>query len=174
MIILDEVTVRFGALRALDRVSLAVRRGETMGLLGGPGAGKSTLLALLAGSLRPHHGRVRVDGLDPVTDAAALQQRLGPVDPAGPEALSTGPTSATAGRGLVLIDAPPTAPATPEGATVVIASRDPEALTAACDRLTMLERGRVVARSHVAPHDDAGRSEPDGRHRGTTPRRNRP
>ncbi len=174
MIILDEVTVRFGGLHALHRVSLAVRRGETMGLLGGPGAGKSTLLALLAGLLRPHHGRVRIDGLDPVTDASALRARLGPVELVGPAADAPGWASPTAGVGLVLVDAPVASPTVPEGATAVIASRDPSALARDCDRLTVLEHGRVVARSHVPQGRDGGRPPLDGQHRGTTPRRNGP
>lgn len=174
MIILDEVTVRFGALRALDGVSLAVRRGETMGLLGEPGAGKSTLLALLAGSLRPHRGRVRIDGLDPVTDASALRQRLGSVELVGPAAAAAWRSAATAGAGLVLVDAPVGPPAVPEGTTVVVASRDPDALAAACDRLTVLAHGRVVARSQGPQRPGSGRPQPDGRHRATTPRRNGP
>jgi len=48
--------------RALDGVSLDVRRGETLGLIGPNGAGKTTLLSCLLGFLRPDAGRVTVDG----------------------------------------------------------------------------------------------------------------
>jgi len=47
---------------ALDRVSLSLARGETLGVIGANGAGKSTLLALIGGILRPTSGSVRVAG----------------------------------------------------------------------------------------------------------------
>jgi ABC-type multidrug transport system ATPase subunit len=54
---------RFGRrTRALDGVSLEVRRGETLGLIGPNGAGKTTLLSCLLGFLRPDTGRLTVDG----------------------------------------------------------------------------------------------------------------
>ena len=54
---------RFGRLtRALDGVSLEVRRGETLGLIGPNGAGKTTLLSCLLGFLRPDAGQIRIAG----------------------------------------------------------------------------------------------------------------
>ena len=53
---------RFGPVVALDQVSLEVRRGEVVGLLGDNGAGKSTLIKLISGSLAPSAGRILVDG----------------------------------------------------------------------------------------------------------------
>jgi len=53
----------------LDRVSLAVGRGEVVGLLGPNGSGKTTLLKLIAGILRPVSGDVRLDG-SPVASMA--------------------------------------------------------------------------------------------------------
>ena len=60
---------------ALHNVSLEVRRGEVLGLLGPTGAGKSTVLHLLAGRVKPTEGRVKVLGRSP--RAAATRARIG-------------------------------------------------------------------------------------------------
>lgn len=59
------VTRRFGALAAVDNVSLQVDRGEVVGLLGANGAGKTTLIRLILGLLAPDAGTVLVLGLPP-------------------------------------------------------------------------------------------------------------
>jgi ABC-2 type transport system ATP-binding protein len=56
------VTRRFGQFTAVDAVSLSVRRGEILGLLGANGAGKTTLIRLLLGLLRPSGGSIRLFG----------------------------------------------------------------------------------------------------------------
>lgn len=63
-IVLENIRKRFGAVEALKGVSLAVTPGCTLALLGHNGAGKSTLMNVLAGTLRPDQGRIRVDGAD--------------------------------------------------------------------------------------------------------------
>ncbi|MEK7848761.1 MAG: ABC transporter ATP-binding protein [Chloroflexota bacterium] len=55
----------YGAIRALDGLSLTVPRGVSFGLLGPNGAGKTTLIRLLVGLLRPRRGTVRVLGEPP-------------------------------------------------------------------------------------------------------------
>ena len=60
----DQVSLSFGGLRALDSASFEVNRGALVGLIGPNGAGKTTLLGVLAGSLRPDKGRVQFKGED--------------------------------------------------------------------------------------------------------------
>jgi ABC-type multidrug transport system ATPase subunit len=68
---------RFGRTRALDDVSFGVPRGCVFGLVGENGAGKSTLVKHLLGLWRAQTGSVRVFGLDPVADPAAVLRRVG-------------------------------------------------------------------------------------------------
>src|SRR5207249_7882912 len=60
----SEVSRRFGGLLAVDRVSLALVRGEVHAVIGTNGAGKSTLVNVLAGELQPTAGRVHLLGRD--------------------------------------------------------------------------------------------------------------
>jgi branched-chain amino acid transport system ATP-binding protein len=60
----DDLSVSYRTIRALDGVSFRVGRGEVVALLGANGAGKSTLLRAVAGVLAPAAGRVRFEGTD--------------------------------------------------------------------------------------------------------------
>jgi ABC-2 type transport system ATP-binding protein len=70
----------------LDDVSLTVGRGEIFGLVGANGAGKTTLLKILSTVLLPDAGRFVVDGLDGLSDAAAVRHKIAVV-PADERAL---------------------------------------------------------------------------------------
>ena len=59
---LEGVTKRFGATPALDDLSLSIRRGEILGLIGRSGAGKSTLIRCLNGLERPDGGVIEIEG----------------------------------------------------------------------------------------------------------------
>ncbi len=66
----------FGAVRAVDGVDLAVRRGAVYGVLGPNGAGKTTTIRMLATLLAPDGGSARVLGHDIVTEADAVRERV--------------------------------------------------------------------------------------------------
>lgn len=58
----DELTVKFGGLTALDKVSFEIRRGEILGLIGPNGAGKTTCFNAITGVYKPASGLVYFDG----------------------------------------------------------------------------------------------------------------
>ncbi|MEU1700013.1 MULTISPECIES: daunorubicin resistance protein DrrA family ABC transporter ATP-binding protein [Streptomyces] len=68
---------RFGPVRALRGLDLAVAQGTVCGLLGPNGAGKTTAVRLLTTLLRPDAGAARVAGHDLVREAAAVRRRIG-------------------------------------------------------------------------------------------------
>jgi len=59
---LTDVSKHFGAIHALNNVSLDLDPGQVVGLMGDNGAGKSTLVKIVAGNFRPTHGTMRMDG----------------------------------------------------------------------------------------------------------------
>ena len=61
---LTDVKRRFGTTPALDGVSLTVRKGEIVGIIGRSGAGKSTLIRCLNGLERADTGRIEIEGRD--------------------------------------------------------------------------------------------------------------
>jgi ABC-2 type transport system ATP-binding protein len=63
---LTDVGKRFGAVTALDGISLRVTAGEMFGLIGPDGAGKTTALRAICGLVRPDAGTVRLFGVDPL------------------------------------------------------------------------------------------------------------
>ena len=77
VIVVEELTKRYGANLAVDGISFRVERGEIFGLLGPNGAGKTTTVECLQGLRRPDGGRIRVLGLDPPAQGDELRRRIG-------------------------------------------------------------------------------------------------
>ena len=74
-LVFDHVTKRFGAMTAVNDVSLTVSKGEFFSLLGPSGCGKTTLLRMLGGFERPDSGRIYLEGRD-ITDLPPNQRRV--------------------------------------------------------------------------------------------------
>jgi branched-chain amino acid transport system ATP-binding protein len=203
-----DVTVRFGGMTAVDRVSIDAAAGEITGLIGPNGAGKTTLFDVVTGLRRPDDGTVRLHGTDvtrmapyrrarlgltrtfqrlelfdsltvaenlavaaarhPTTDVGAIVDRLGLGDVADRRAdeLSTG-----AGRlvelgrclatkpSVLLLDEPASGQTesetrrfavvlrelAAEGIAVVLVEHDISLVAEVCDRVIVLDAGRVIA-----------------------------
>ncbi len=79
MIEVRDLSKSFGAVKAVRGISFDMRDGEITGLLGPNGAGKTTTLRMLYSLLPPDEGTIRIDGLNPVTDALEIKRTLGVV-----------------------------------------------------------------------------------------------
>jgi len=79
MIKVSNLHKSFGEVKAVRGVSFEARDGEITGLLGPNGAGKTTTLRMLYSLLPPDEGEIRIDGLDPGTDAMEIKRTLGVV-----------------------------------------------------------------------------------------------
>lgn len=76
MLTLDQATIRFGGLTAVDHVSFTVEKGQIFGLIGPNGAGKTTLFNLISGVYKPTSGSIsfqgkEISGLEPFRIAQA-------------------------------------------------------------------------------------------------------
>lgn len=77
MIEIENLTMRYGDLLALDDLSLTIPQGEFFAFLGPNGAGKTTALRLMTGLMKPTHGRVRVCGHDIQSEPMRAKALLG-------------------------------------------------------------------------------------------------
>lgn len=76
-IVIEDLVVRHGELTAVDHLSLEVAEGGVMALLGPNGAGKTSTVETLEGLRAPSAGRVRVLGLDPISERSRLVADIG-------------------------------------------------------------------------------------------------
>jgi ABC-2 type transport system ATP-binding protein len=79
VVILDvsNLSVAYGAKKAVDSISLQIYRGEIFGLLGPNGAGKTSALSAIEGLLKPRSGTVLLDGIDIQRDPVHAKARMG-------------------------------------------------------------------------------------------------
>lgn len=73
----EELTRKFGAFTAVDRLSINIRRGEIFGFLGPNGSGKSTTIRMLCGILEPTSGRGSVLGCDLAREPEKIKPKIG-------------------------------------------------------------------------------------------------
>jgi ABC-type multidrug transport system ATPase subunit len=73
----EAVTKRYGAILAVDGVSLAIERGEVYSLIGANGAGKSTLIRMIVGITEPDAGRILICGEDLAHRLPKTKRHLG-------------------------------------------------------------------------------------------------
>lgn len=76
-ILVENITKFYGPQKALNTISLEIKRGQITGLLGPNGAGKSTLMKIITGSVIPDEGTVTVDGVNVADDPLKVQRTLG-------------------------------------------------------------------------------------------------
>ncbi len=74
---LENVSKHFGAIQAVNDVSLTLDSGEVVGLMGDNGAGKSTLVKIIAGDFRPSRGTMRMEGRELVLHRPIEAQQHG-------------------------------------------------------------------------------------------------
>ena len=72
-----DVTKHYGRIEAVSGVSLALREGDMVALIGHNGAGKTTLMKLMLGLIRPTHGKIQVLGEDPAAGQFSARRHLG-------------------------------------------------------------------------------------------------
>jgi simple sugar transport system ATP-binding protein len=73
----EKIVKRFGSVTALRDVSMHLRKGEVLGLIGDNGAGKSTLIKIITGFHRPDEGKIFVDGEEVQLRSVSQAQSLG-------------------------------------------------------------------------------------------------
>ncbi|MCA9631223.1 MAG: ATP-binding cassette domain-containing protein [Myxococcales bacterium] len=77
MIEANSLGKRFGSVKALDKISFEVRKGEVVGFLGPNGAGKSTTMRILTCFIAPTSGSAKVHGIDVFEDPLAVREKIG-------------------------------------------------------------------------------------------------
>ena len=75
MLVVEDLTCRFGSKTAVDKASFSIPRGSFIGVIGRSGAGKSTLLRMINRLAEPSEGKILFEGIDVTAlQGAALRQ----------------------------------------------------------------------------------------------------
>ncbi len=77
MIEVQNLTKYFKDFRAVNNISMTIRKGEILGLLGPNGAGKTTTLRMLTGYFRPNSGTIKIKGFQMPKDAIRIKSLIG-------------------------------------------------------------------------------------------------
>ena len=127
----QNLTKRFGGLKAVNNVSFDIRAGEIVGLIGPNGAGKTTLFNLISGILHPEEGHIVLDG-----------QPLNPLSP---------PRRSLAGLGRTFQVVRPFTMTVLENVMVPLLARDPHMSTARDSAMQMLTLLRLEHLAEAQP-----------------------
>ena len=76
MIVLNDLTKKFGDFTAVDHINMTIETGEFFGLLGPNGAGKTTTISMISTILLPTGGKIQIDGTKVDRKASALKRKL--------------------------------------------------------------------------------------------------
>lgn len=79
MLKIAHLSKSFDSIKAVDDISLEVKKGEIFGLLGPNGAGKTTTISMIASLLKPDSGKIYIDSLDTETDLKKIKKMMGVV-----------------------------------------------------------------------------------------------
>lgn len=79
MIEIKNLTKNYGDVKAVDKVSFEINRGEVFGLLGPNGAGKTTIIKMLTTLSKPDYGKCMIDGFDVIENPFGIKKRIGVV-----------------------------------------------------------------------------------------------
>ena len=77
MVLVEGLTKYYGATRAIHNLNFRLEKGEVVGLLGLNGSGKTTALRILAGTLLPTAGSVKINGIDLLENPLEVKGRIG-------------------------------------------------------------------------------------------------
>lgn len=77
VLIIQNLTKKFGDFTAVDNISLTVKKGEVFGFLGANGAGKTTTIRMICALLEPTAGEIELDGLSVLHQPEAVKRRIG-------------------------------------------------------------------------------------------------